>query len=180
MASWPEFRPTRLLERLVAARVDFVVIGGFAGIAHGSARLTNDLDVSFATDPANLEALGKALVDLRGTLRGVSDDVPFVPDAATLRRAPLLTLDTEEGPLDLLADPPGSPGYPAVRRHAERLELAGLEVLIASIDDLMAMKRAAARPQDLIDLEELEAISRLRHTSPSREARARPEESASP
>lgn len=162
MASWPEFSPVRLLERLAASGADFVVVGGFAAVAHGSTRLTNDLDISYSTEAANLEALGRALVDLRGRLRGVPDDVPFVPDGRTLRHTRVATLDTDEGPLDLLAEPAGAPEYSALRRRAERLDLSGVEVLVASIDDLMAMKRAAGRPKDTLDLEELEAIVRLR------------------
>ena len=162
MESWPEFNPLRLLERLVASGADFVVVGGFAAVAHGSTRLTNDLDISYSTEAANLEALGRALVDLRGRLRGVPDDVPFVPDGRTLRRTRVLTLDTDEGPLDLLVEPAGAPDYSALRRRAERLDLSGVEVLVASIEDLVAMKRTAGRPKDTLDLEELEAIVRLR------------------
>ncbi len=160
--SWPEFRPTQLLRRLTARGVDFVVVGGIAGVAHGAARLTQDLDICYAPDQANLDALGDALTELRARLRGVAEDVPFVPDGATLRRTQFLTLDSSEGPIDLLVDPAGSPGYAALRRQAERLDVGGLSVLVASLHDLMSMKRAAGRTKDLADLEELEAIQRLR------------------
>jgi len=162
VASWPEFRPTRLLRRLTAHGVDFVVIGGFAAIAHGSARLTRDLDVCYSPDAVNLEALGAAMVELGATLRGVEDDVPFVADARTLRATQVLTLDSEDGPIDLLAAPAGGPGYAKLRQRAERVEIAGIPVLVASLDDLLAMKRAAGRNKDLLDVEELETIRRLR------------------
>jgi hypothetical protein len=163
VASWSDFRPTTLLGALVRADVDFVVIGGVAVVIQASPRFTRDLDISYATDSANLERLGTVLIGLEARLRGVEDDLPFAADARTLRHAQMLTLTTRDGDLDLLADPPGSPGYPALRRHADIVDLDGDSVRVASLEDLIEMKRAAGRPQDEIDIESLEiARSRLR------------------
>ena len=147
------------------AGVDFVVIGGVAVVIQASPRFTRDLDISYATDTANLERLGTLLVAIDARLRGVEDDVPFSPHARTLRHAQMLTLTTRQGDLDLVVDPSGSPGYPALRRHADIVDLDGASVRIASLEDLIEMKRAAGRPQDEIDVESLEvARSRLRGT----------------
>jgi len=163
VASWPDFRPTALIGALVQAEVDFVVIGGVAVVVQASPRFTRDLDISYATDTTNLERLGELLVSLNARLRDVEDDVPFAPDARTLRQTEMLTLSTRDGDLDLLADPPGSPGYASLRRHADVVELDGAPVPIASLEDLIAMKRAAGRPQDELDIESLEvARSRIR------------------
>jgi hypothetical protein len=162
VANWPDFRPTALLKRLVAHGVDFVVVGGIAMISHGSARVTQDLDVCYATDVGNLEALGAALVELGAKLRGIDDEVPFVPDARALRRTTILTLDTSDGPIDLLVRPAGSPDYQTLRARAERATLDGVAILIASLDDLEAMKRASGRAKDQLDLEEIDVIRRLR------------------
>ncbi len=165
MANWPDFRPTALIGALVGAGVDFVVIGGVAVVVQASPRFTRDLDISYATDTPNLERLGALLVALDARLRGVEEDMPFTPDARTLRHTQILTLTTRDGDLDLLVDPPGSPGYPALRRHADIVDLDGHAVRIASLEDLIGMKRAAGRPQDEIDLESLEvARSRIRGT----------------
>jgi predicted nucleotidyltransferase len=145
----------------VDAGIDFVVIGGFAAIAHGSVQVTRDLDICHSAEPANLESLGRGLVELGARLRGVAEDVPFVPDAATLRRTRVLTLETEEGPLDILTDPAGAPGYHALRERALEVPVAGVVVRVASLEDLLAMKRACGRPKDLLAVEELEAIARL-------------------
>jgi hypothetical protein len=143
--------------------VDFVVIGGVAVVVQASPRFTRDLDITYATDTANLERLGALLVSLDARLRGVEDDVPFTPDARTLRYTEMLTLHTRDGDLDLLAHPPGSPGYAALRRHADVVELDGGPVRIASVEHLIEMKRVAGRPQDEIDIESLEvARSRIR------------------
>ena len=67
----PELKVSSLFARLASARVDFVVIGGIAVIAHGYERNTKDLDICYSPDGANLEALGGVLVDLGARLRGI-------------------------------------------------------------------------------------------------------------
>jgi predicted nucleotidyltransferase len=159
--NWPEFRPTRLLRRLVDSDIDFVVIGGFAAIAHGSVQITRDLDICYSTSKENLDALGRGLVELGARLRGVAEDLPFAPDGATLKGTRILTLETADGPLDLLADPAGAPSYAKLRERALEVAVAGVTVRVAALEDLLAMKRAAGRPKDLLAAEELEAIARL-------------------
>ena len=146
----------------MAAGVDFVVIGGIAVLLHGYPRNTRDLDIAFAYDEANLKALGGVLVDLGAELRDVDAPLPFVPDEQTLRGIELLTLQTTAGWLDVQRRTPGVASYEKLRRGAVRVDLDGFTVLVAGADDLIAMKRTAGRPQDLIDIAALEAIKRLR------------------
>lgn len=160
--SFPELRLQALLGRLGRAEVDFVVVGGVAVVFQGYGRATKVLDITYATGDDNLRRLGAVLVALHARLRGVSEDVPFVPDGRTLARTRLLTLDTDDGSLDLLADPPGAPPYATLRKRADRVDLDGLVVAVAALDDLLAMKRAAGRPQDLIDIDALEVARRIR------------------
>jgi hypothetical protein len=160
--SFPELKLLALLGRLGRAEVDFVVVGGVAVVVQGHGRATKDLDITYATDPENLRRLGAVLVALHARLRGVAEDVPFVPDGRTLARTRLLTLDTDDGSLDLLADPPGAPPYATLRDRADHVELDGIVIAVAALDDVLAMKRAAGRPQDLIDIEALEIARRIR------------------
>jgi predicted nucleotidyltransferase len=162
VASFPELRLEALLGRLARAAVDFVVVGGVAVAFQGYGRATKDLDITYAADRENLIRLGDVLVALHARVRGVADDVPFVADERTLARTRLLTLDTDDGSLDLLAHPPGAPPYATMRARADRVDLDGIVVAVAALEDLLAMKRAAGRPQDLIDIDALEVARRLR------------------
>jgi hypothetical protein len=168
-----EFRPSAQLAHLTAYGVDFVVIGGIAATLHGSSRDTFDLDICPLQDDDNLDILGRALLDLDARLRGVEEDVPFVPDGRTLRGMQVLTLDTSLGPLDILMRPDGCPPYGQLRRRARRMDVGVAGVLVASVDDLLEMKRGSNRKKDQADVEELEAIKRLERRlrrSPSEEA----------
>lgn len=157
----PEFRPDRIFAKLSAAGVNYVVIGGLAAQAHGSATFTNDADICYATDLENLARLGDVLVALDARLRGVAEDVPFVPDGRSLSRVQVLTLETPDGKLDVLAAPDGFPGYEALAGRAIDVEWNGAHLKVASLEDLIAMKKAAGRPKDLVAVEELEAIQRI-------------------
>jgi Nucleotidyl transferase AbiEii toxin, Type IV TA system len=161
-AHWPDFDPRAILRELVRGGVDFVVIGGIAVLMHGYPRATRDLDIVFAYDDENLEALGRVLKDLNAKLRGVEEDLEFVPDRRTLRGIELLTLETSAGWFDIHRLPSGVASYARLRQNAERVSLGDFSILIASPDDLIAMKHAAGRPQDRIDIAALETIKRLR------------------
>ena len=152
------FDPLAALRALDRHGVRFVLIGGLGARLHGSPSVTNDLDVSYDRSPENLERLAAALRDLRARLRGAPDDVPFLLDAKTLAAGDHFTFTTRAGNLDILGTPAGVESFDELERNAERMELGGLTVPVASIDDLIAMKSAAARPKDLIEVEVLGAL----------------------
>ena len=81
----PEFQVVSLLEALTEGGVDYVVIGAVAARMHGSSVVTRDLDVCYARDQTNLEALAATLRGLGARLRGTDPDVPFRLDAKSLR-----------------------------------------------------------------------------------------------
>jgi hypothetical protein len=161
------FDPLRVLGTLTECGVRFVVIGGYAAALWGSTSVTVDIDVCYAHDARNLEALAVALRQLNARLRGPNDEVPFVLDAKTLAMGDHFTFDTDAGPLDCLGLPAGSGGYGALERTAEIKNLGGgLEVKVASLEDIMLMKKAAGRPKDLV---ELEILGKLREEIEARE-----------
>lgn len=144
----PEFRPGEILACLRRHEVDFVLIGGLAGMALGSALPSFDVDIAYARDPANLERLAAALLELGATLRNAPADVPFLLDAKTLEDGAMFTLDTPFGSFDILSDPTGAPPYPQLRAAGQYLEIAGVPTRVASIDHLIAMKESTGRDKD--------------------------------
>lgn len=157
-----EFDPGRIFDALLLHGVDFVVVGGLAGIAHGSAYNTEDVDVAYERSQENLERLAAALTELGATLRGAPPGLPFQPDAETLRASLNFTFDTRFGSLDILGEPAGAPRYHELRAAGSSEELWGVTIRIASLDHLIAMKEAAARPRDLTMAAEYRAIADLR------------------
>ena len=160
MSEAERFQPQELLRRLVDSGARFVVIGGLAAQAHGSTSITRDLDICFSRDPDNLGRLVAVLSDVLAIRRGLARDSPRMPplDVRTLRATSLLTLDTRFGAFDLLANPDPGFDYETLLRSSEEAEVLGVSVRFAGLDDLMAMKRAAGRPKDLIELEVLGAL----------------------
>jgi predicted nucleotidyltransferase len=152
-----------LLRALEGHGVDFVVIGGVAGLAQGSSYPTFDLDVAYSRDPANLRRLVEALAEIGVTLRGAPPDLSFQLDVQTLANGANFTFDTEFGSFDVLADIAGIKSYEDLREASKVKRLAGVEVRVASLDDLISMKRAANRAKDqLMVLEYVELAGELR------------------
>ena len=153
------FDPIRALRTLQRHDVRFVVIGGFGARLWGSPTVTNDVDVCYARARPNLVRLAAALKALEARLRGAPSGIPFLLDAETLQAGDHFTFETTAGNLDVLGSPAGAGGFEALLRTAAEFEIArGLRVPVASLEDLIRMKRAAARPKDLIEVEVLSAL----------------------
>jgi predicted nucleotidyltransferase len=152
------FDPVLALQTLDRHGVRFVVIGGIGARLHGSPTVTRDTDICYERSPENLERLAAALEELGATLRGVDEDVPFLLDAKTLAAGDHFTFRTRAGDFDLLGTPSGVAGFDELAGRANPFDIDGITVLVASIDDLIRMKRAAGRPKDLIEVEVLSAV----------------------
>jgi hypothetical protein len=143
-----------LLTPLVQHGVDFILVGGMAGISHGSSYPSYDLDVVYARDRDNIGRLVLALREIGVRLRGAPDDLPFLLDARTLENGSNFTFVTSHGDFDILGHADGMPAYDELRAEAPVREILGLEIRVASIHHLIAMKRAANRPKDRMMVEE--------------------------
>jgi hypothetical protein len=156
--SEPSFDPLAGLRALARHQVRFVLIGGYAAALRGSPMMTGDIDICYAREAENLERLAEALRELGAKLRGVSDDVPFQLDRRALQAGDHFTFSTEVGPIDCLGTPAGTEGFADLDASSTEEDLDGLVVRVASLDDLIRMKRAADRPQDRIAVEWLTAL----------------------
>lgn len=152
------FDPLRALTVLNQQGVRYVVIGGVAASLLGSSLLTFDLDICYARDETNLRALAAALREIHARLRGAPEDLPFQLDEMTLKNGDHFTFSTDVGDLDVLGTPKGTDGYEQLVRDADRLELDGVSVRVASLESLVRMKEAAGRAKDKWALEILAAV----------------------
>lgn len=152
----------QIIVALVAAGVDFVVIGGVAATIQGSARLTNDIDICYGTAPDNLERLVRLLQRWHPYLRDVEPGLPFVFDVRALRTNPVMTLTTDLGAIDLFDQVAGVGGYSDARAASEIATIGETRFRVLTLDALIAAKKASGRPKDREHLIELEALRSLR------------------
>jgi predicted nucleotidyltransferase len=148
----------QLLPTLYHGGVKFIVIGGAAGIAYGLARLTQDVDVVYARDDANIERLVATVAPLEPYLRDAPPGLPFRFDEATIRLGMNFTLTTKLGNLDLLGQVTGGGLYEDILPHTEIQTSFGLPIRYVTLDYLIHLKRAAGRPKDFEMIAELEAL----------------------
>lgn len=153
----------QLLETLARHEVDYVVIGGVATQVHGHRRTTMDLDLTPAPAPENIRRLSAALEELEARPSDPhleSGEIsPTDPDRLAVA-AIVPPLSTRHGRLHILKEPKGARSFDQLRATALVVELDGIEIAIASLDDLIRMKRAAGRPSDLDDIAALTAAER--------------------
>lgn len=147
-----------LLKALAGSGVEFIIVGGAAATVHGSARLTQDLDLVYSRKPDNIRRLTDALAPHRPYLRGAPPALPFRLDAETMERGLNFTLTTDLGDLDLLGEITGGGGYAQLLPQTIPVVVFGIECRCLGLEALIRVKRAAGRPRDLEVIAELEAI----------------------
>lgn len=151
------FDPSRIFETLDRHCVDYLTIGAWAVIAHGYVRATADIDFVAKIDEQNMERLAAALSELNARLRGVDADKLDVDptDPQVLISGASFTMDTDAGPLDFLNDVPGAAAYDEMRSRARQANAGGTTVWVVGYEDLIRMKVASGREQDLLDVHQL-------------------------
>ena len=150
-----------MLRGLREADVKFVVVGGLAATAHGSRRVTDDLDICY--DKANVTQLAAVLSDWKAYPRGVEEGLPFFVDEKQFRITPLMTLTTHEGFIAVLDIVKGVGDYSHCRQRSVPLEAFDVRFRVLDLPALIDAKRAAGRPRDIDQLPELEALLALTH-----------------
>jgi predicted nucleotidyltransferase len=152
-----------LLTALQREGVSFVIIGGIAATLHGSARLTNDLDIVYERSSENYTKLVRALQPFDPYLRGAPVGLPFRFDAETIKRGLNFTLRTTSGDIDLLGELTGVGTFHAVLSQSLEVSLFGAEYRFINLEALIRSKRAAGRAKDLEVIAELETIREERN-----------------
>jgi hypothetical protein len=157
---------TTQIERLIAAlgqgQVEFVLIGGLAAIAHGSAHLTYDVDVCYRRTPENIRRLCNALEPYHPYLRGAPPGLPFSFDPPTVESGSNFTLTTDIGDLDLLGEVMGLGDFDQVAAASEVMDVFGFSVRVLSLEGLIRSKKAVGRSKDLLIVPELEELLKLK------------------
>ena len=154
-----------ILSRLHDSHVDFVIVGGVAAALHGSPRVTFDLDVVPSLAPDSWTAVVDLLWSL-GARPRIPEPLERIRDVEQIRRwqneKGMLALNfrTPDGSteVDLLVSESGR--FEALRQRAVRVTVDQRTFFVASIDDLIAMKQQAGRPQDLLDIAQLQDIKK--------------------
>jgi transcriptional regulator with XRE-family HTH domain len=157
--------PGPMLDALDRKEVDFVVVGGVAGLAHGATLTGDDLEIAYARGRRNLERLAGALRDLGARPPGAPADKPYRVEGQALQTGMNFAYVTEFGPLAILGRVDGVRGYADLRAGSAVLEVAGRPVPVASLDHLIGMKRRVDRTRDQLMLEEYVAIDRRRRAA---------------
>lgn len=148
------YEPGPVLAALEAEDVRYVVIGGTAAVIRGAPYVTFDLDITPARDVANLDRLAAALEKLGAKVYGMSDEVAesFQLDGKTIANGSAWKFVTPHGEVDVALDPDGTRGYEDLRRNASSANVAGLEIPVASLADIVRSKAAANRDKDRVQL----------------------------
>jgi predicted nucleotidyltransferase len=150
-----------LLRGLVDERVRFVVVGGLAATAHGSRRVTDDVDICYDTGKGNVIRLASILSKWKAYPRGIEEGLPFFMDERQFRATPVMTLTTTHGFIDVLDVVKGVGRYADCHERSKRVEAFDIHFRVLDLDALIEAKRAAGRPKDIDQLPELEALRAL-------------------
>lgn len=153
-----------LLERLARNGVDFVIVGGFAGVVHGCTYVTQDIDICCDFSPANLLALQKAISDLEPVHRMTPGRQKLHLTEQACKQLKNMYLDTTMGQLDCLSAVDGLGDFDQVRQSSELLEVGGITMRVLSLNALIKAKKAMNRPRDREALMQLEAIRKLKNS----------------
>jgi len=154
-----------LLQRLARADVDFVIVGGYAGVVHGCTYVTQDVDICCDFSPANLLALQRAVSDLHPVHRMTPGRKPLELTPENTAEFRNLYLDTDLGHLDCLSEVQGIGPYEQVKHASQLIEVEGMRLHVLAIDALIRAKEAMHRPRDREAIRQLKAIKKLRNES---------------
>ena len=150
-----------LLKTLLMHNLDFLIIGGFAAVVHGSSHVTKDLDITMLITQDNINKLRQALKDLEPRHRMNPSHKPsFLEEPKNVAGLNNIYLETSAGILDIVAMDESMGSFNDLKSRSLKVNLFGYDCFILSLDDLIRVKEKMSRPKDLIVLEELRALKK--------------------
>jgi hypothetical protein len=152
-----------VIRTLNAYDVRYILIGGLAAILWGSDHITSDIDICYDRERENVKRLVQALHEMEAHLRGYPAGLPEIIDERAFRLGDTMTFETKYAWFDCLGLPLGNVGYKQLATNATKMAIEDdLIVAVASIDDIIQMKRAAGRAKDLGVVEQLKRLKQIR------------------
>jgi hypothetical protein len=149
-----------LLKRLLESNLDFVIVGGFAGVVHGATQVTQDLDVCLVIDEDKIQLLRQCLSDIdpRHRMRPQKESFLDIPDS--IDNLKNIYLETDLGVVDLMSEIPGLGDFQRVKKGALEIQLFGLPCWVMGLDDLIKVKKNLSRAKDMALYQELLEIKK--------------------
>lgn len=150
-----------LLKRLLDNEIDFVLIGGFAGVVHGATQVTQDLDICAILSEDQIEKLRYALKDLSPIHRmNRQAKISFLERPQKGEILQNLCLETTAGVLDVIQEVIGVGDFNTLKKNSDEIELFGKRCKVISLDDLIIAKKNLNRDKDKSILNELLALKK--------------------
>ena len=152
----------KLLKVLLENEIDFVLIGGFAAVVHGSTLVTQDLDICSTMSVDNIEKLRSTLHDYNPIHRmNRKANLSFLEHPKSLDGLNNIYLDTDLGILDILSETQPAGDFQTIKKNSISIQIYGFKCNVISIDDLIKVKSSMKRPKDLQAVDELTKIKNL-------------------
>ena len=148
----------RLLEVLADSGIDFVIVGGFAAVLHGSSQVTQDIDLCLSFSSDQIEKLRNCLAPFHPKHRVTPQRLSFLEHPENLSSLKNLYLETDLGVLDLLSLIGGVGDYEKVSQSAQEVMLYGRKFKLIGLEALIEAKKFMARPKDIATIHELECV----------------------
>lgn len=152
----------QLLSRLADAEIEFVIIGGYAAITHGTSYLTREVDICAVLSDENVAKFRRAFANWNPVHRLTSRRLSFLQFPPPGERPDNLYLQTDQGVIDILSTVLGVGDFDRLKSRAEKVEVEGRQYLVMSLDDLITSKETLGRERDLLAAKELRAIAAKR------------------
>jgi hypothetical protein len=154
----PPSEPGAILDRLVAAQIRFVLVGGLAAVTQGAPIMTHDVGIVPARDDANIDALMALLVELHARYR--RSGPPLAPRRELIAGTGHNSMVTDLGPLDVLGAIEGGRDYDALLLESIEIPFDGASVRVLSLESIVKYKRLSSHPKDKAVLPILEETLR--------------------